>query len=115
MRYLFRAKSFALAILGLAIAFGALPSGAKKPQPLWITVVDEKTCVVEEARILCVDVLRHLREVVKLPAGSIVRVRVEDTATTATDEAIMKVSELILSSEYRTPIGIMDVSRLSDE
>jgi hypothetical protein len=115
MRYLCRAKSFPLAIFCLAIAIGVLPSEAKQPQQLWIAVVDEQTCVVEEARILCVDVLRHLREVVKLPAGSIVRLRVEDTATTATDGAIMKVSELILNSEYRTPIGVMDVSQLSDQ
>jgi hypothetical protein len=115
MRYLFRAKSFPLVIFFSAIASWGLPSQAKQPQKLRVTVVDEKSCVVEETRILCVELLKHLREVVKLPAGSMVRVRVEDTATTATDEATMKVVELLLNSEYNTPIGIVDVSQAPDE
>jgi hypothetical protein len=59
--------------------------------------------------------LKHLREVVKLPAGSIVRVRVENTDTTATDEVAMKIFESLLNSEYKTPIGIVDVSKLPDK
>jgi hypothetical protein len=115
MRYRARVKSFPLVIVWSAIGVGVLPSQAEQPQQLRITVVDEKGCVVEETRILCVDLLKHLREVVKLPAGSMVRVRVEETATTATDQATMKVFELLLDSEYNTPIGIVDGSQLSDE
>ena len=115
MRYLSRAKSLPLAIFCLAIASGPLPLQAQPPQQLRITVADDKSCVVEGKTILCVDLLKHLREVVKLPAGSIVRVRVEDTASTATDEASLKIFELLRNSEYKTPIGFVDVSKLPDK
>jgi hypothetical protein len=98
----------------LAIAGWAQPLQAQPPQQLRITVTDDKSCIVEGKTILCVDLLKHLREVVKLPAGSIVRVRVEDTASTATDEVTLKVFELLLNSEYKTPIGFVDVSKLPD-
>jgi hypothetical protein len=75
-------------------------------------VVEGGSCVVEGTAIPCAELLKHLREVVKLPAGSTVRVRVENTATAATDEVTTKVFDLLLNSEYKTPMGIVDVSKL---
>jgi hypothetical protein len=110
-----RPKSLTLALLLLAVASSAHPLRAEPPRQLRITVVEGGSCVVEGTAIPCADLLSHLREVVKLPAGSLVRVRVDDTATTATDEVTMKVFELLLHSEYKTPIGIVDVSKLPNE
>ena len=62
-----------------------------------ITIADGQYCVVEETRILCADVLKHLRDVLKLPAGSRVRVRAEKTAPY---ESAAKVVEQLQKSEY---------------
>ena len=115
MRHRLRSKCLPLSLLLLAAAGSVLPLLAAPPRQMRVTVVEGGSCVVEGVAIPCVDLLKHLREVVKLPAGSLVRVRVENTATTATDEATMKIFEPLLNSEYKTPIGIVDVSKRPDK
>ena len=115
MRHRLRPRSLPLALLLLAVAGSALPSLAEPPRQMLITVVEGGSCVVEGTAIPCTDLLKHLREVVKLPAGSLVRLRVENTATSATDEVTMKIFESLLNSEYKTPIGIVDISKLPDK
>ena len=68
--------------------------------------------MVEGSAIPCAHLLKHLREVVKLPAGSNVRVRVEPTTSY---ESTARVFELLLKSEYKTPIGYINVSDLPDQ
>ena len=115
MRHGLRHRSLPLALFFLAIASSALPLRAESPRQIRITVVEGGSCVVEGTAISCADLLKHLRDVVKLPAGSTVRVRVENTATTATDEITIKVLESLLNSEYKTPVGIVDVSTRPDK
>ena len=114
MRHRLRPRSLPLGLLFLAVASSALPLRAEAPRQIRITVVEGGSCVVEGTAIRCAELLKHLREVVMLPAGSTVRVRVENTATSATNEVITKVFALLLDSEYKTPIGIVDVSKLPD-
>jgi hypothetical protein len=68
--------------------------------------------VVEATAIPCADLLKHLREVVKLPAGSNVRVRVEPTTSY---ESTARVFELLQKSEYKTPIGYVNVADSPDQ
>ena len=68
--------------------------------------------MVEATAIPCADLLKHLREVVKLPAGSNVRVRVEPTTSY---ESTARVFELLQKSEYKTPIGYISVKDFPDQ
>ena len=112
MRHRISAKCLPLAVLSMVIASVALPMPAKSPQEIRITVAEGKNCVVEATRILCADLLKYLREVLKLPAGSLVLVRAEKTSTY---ESTAKVFELLQKSEYKTPIGYVNVSELPNE
>jgi biopolymer transport protein ExbD len=73
----------------------------------FITVADGPYCVINKAKLLCADVLKHLREVLKLPPGSQVRLGVEKDSTY---ESTAKVLELIKKSEYKTPMGYINTA-----
>jgi biopolymer transport protein ExbD len=105
-------RFFPLALLFLAIASSALPLRAEPPRQIRITVVEGDSCVVEGVAIPCADLLIHLREVVKLPAGSNVRVRVDPTTSY---ESTARVFKLLLKSEYKTPIGYINVTDFPDQ
>ena len=107
MRRPYHLKLLPLAIISLALASTPPPSlGNPPPEATLITVAEGKNCVVEETMILCEDLLKHLREVLKLPAGSRVRVRAEKTSTY---ESTAKVFELLQKSEYKAPMGYVNV------
>jgi biopolymer transport protein ExbD len=112
MRHRLRPRSLPLALLLLAISSSALPLRAEPPRQVRITVIAGDSCVVEGTAIPCADLLKHLREVVKLPAGSNVRVRVEPTTSY---ESTARVFELLQKSEYKTPIGYMNVRDFPDQ
>jgi biopolymer transport protein ExbD len=112
MRHLFRAKFLPFAVVSLAIASAAPPLLAESPQATLITVTEGKNCVVKETTILCADLLKHLREVLKLPAGSRVRVRAEKASTY---ESTAKVFELLQKSEYKAPMGYVNVAETPEE
>ncbi len=57
-------------------------------------------CVVEEASILCSDLVDHLEHILKLPPGTQVRLR---AGRTAPHESVKKVMDLLDSSVYRLP------------
>jgi biopolymer transport protein ExbD len=109
MRHRLRPKSLPLALLFLVIA---LPLRAEPPRQILVTVVSGDSCVVEGTAISCADLLKHLREVVKLPAGSNVRVRIEPTTSY---ESTARVFELLQKSEYKTPVGYINVSEFPDQ
>ena len=68
--------------------------------------------MIEGTAIPCADLLNHLREVVKLPPGSNVRVRIEPTTSY---ESTARVFELLQKSEYKTPIGYINVNEVSGQ
>jgi biopolymer transport protein ExbD len=107
MRHLFSAKFLPLAIISFTLVGAASALRAESPQEAVITIADGKYCLVEEARILCADVLKHLRDVLKLPAGSLVRVR---AGKTSTYESTAKVFELLQKSEYKHKLGFINFS-----
>ncbi len=112
MRHLRGSAFSTLSIVYLAMASAAPPSPAGPPQEALITVADGNNCIVEGARLLCADALKHLRDVLKLPAGSLVRVRVEKVSTY---ESTAKVFELLQKSEYKTRMGYINVSEFPDK
>jgi biopolymer transport protein ExbD len=112
MRHRLRPRTLPLALLLLTITSAASPLRAEPPRQIRITVVAGDSCVVEGTAIPCADLLKHLREVVKLPAGSNVRVRVEPTTSY---ESTSRVFELLQKSEYKTPIGYINVKDFPDQ
>jgi biopolymer transport protein ExbD len=112
MRHRLRPRTLPLALLLLTIASAAGPLRAEPPRQIRITVVAGDSCVVEGTAIPSGDLLKHLREVVKLPAGSNVRVRVEPTTSY---ESTSRVFELLQKSEYKTPIGYISVKEFPDQ
>lgn len=106
MRHLDVPKLVPLAIAVLALT-GMTLSWAEPPKEVLITVSEGKNCVVNAIKILCADVLKHLHDVVKLPAGSRVRVRAEKTSTY---ESTAKVFELLQKSEYTFKMGYVNVA-----
>jgi biopolymer transport protein ExbD len=112
MRHLVRSRLPQLAVAFL-LSIHATPDFATEPtREAYITIADGPNCAIEETKLLCADVLRHLRDVLKLPAGSRVRFRVEENATY---ESTMKVVELLQKSEYKVPVGYINVSEFPDE
>jgi biopolymer transport protein ExbD len=111
MRHRLRLRTVPLTLLFLTITGAALPLRAEPSRQLRITVVAGDSCVVEGTAIPCADLLKHLREVVKLPAGSNVRVRVEPTTSY---ESTARVFELLQKSEYKTPVGYINVTDFPD-
>ncbi len=112
MRHRLRRRSLPLALFFLATASSSPSLRADPPRQIRVTVVEGDNCVVEGTAIPCADLLKHLREVVKLPAGSNVRVRVEPTTSY---ESTARVFELLQKSEYKTPIGYINVRDLPDQ
>jgi biopolymer transport protein ExbD len=112
MRHLVRARlsQFAVAFL---LSIHATPDCATEPtREVYITIEDGPNCVIEQTKLLCADVLKHLRDVLKLPAGSRVRFRVEEYSTY---ESTMKVVELLQKSEYKVPVGYINVAEFPDK
>lgn len=63
---------------------------------------DGKHCAVDKARVLCSDLVNHFRDVLKLPAGTRVRLR---AGRAAPYESVKKVMDLLDSSEYPLPVA----------
>ncbi len=89
----------------IAAALFACPgtsSSAEQPvREVSITLQsDGKHCAVDKARILCSDLVSHFRDVLKLPAGTRVRLR---AGRAAPHESVKKVMDLLDSSEYPLP------------
>jgi len=102
MRRLFPAVIVVLT--GLCIA----PVMGDEPQPeVTIKLTDGSNCVIGITKMPCADVVNHLREVLKLPAGSPVRLLPDKTSTY---ETTVKVIELLRKSEYATPMGYVNVA-----
>jgi biopolymer transport protein ExbD len=77
---------------------------APAAKPLFIEVLaDGRHCRVRDARVLCTEVLSHLRNVLKLAPGSVVRFR---AGRAAPHEAVKSVMDELTRSEYRTPAAI---------
>jgi biopolymer transport protein ExbD len=73
-------------------------------EPLFVEVqADGQHCKVRSARVLCTDVLPHLRNVLKLPPGSIIRFRAGRSAPYA---AVKSVMDELTKSEFRTPVAL---------
>jgi biopolymer transport protein ExbD len=111
MRHLVRSRPPQFAITFLLSFHATLSFAAEPTREVYITVADGPNCVIEETRLLCTDVLKHLRDVLRLPAGSRVRFRVEKDSTY---ESTMKVVELLQKSEYKVPVGYINVAEFPD-
>ena len=107
MRHRLLPRILPLALLFLPLASAAFPLRAEPPRQVLVTVLEGGSCVVEGVAVPCADLLQHLREVLKLPARSNVRLRVEPTTSY---EFTASVLEMIMKSEYNTPIGYVSVS-----
>ena len=107
MRYLTSLRLSLSSIIAMSVFVPAPSMGADPPRAVWITVAEGEYCRVEEAKIPCADVLKHLREVLKVPAGAHLHVRVEEAATY---ESISAVFSLLQKTEYVTKIGYVNVS-----
>jgi biopolymer transport protein ExbD len=99
MRQLLVRCSVPLLLASLVVATAAAPLRADPPQEVLITVADDSVCVIRDVKLPCADILKHLREVLRLPAGSLVAFRAEKTSTYETAAAVI---ELIQKSEYRS-------------
>jgi len=107
MRYLTSLRLSLSSIIAMSVFIPAPSMGADPPRAVWITVAEGDYCLVEESKIPCADVLKQLREVLKLPAGAHLHVRAEKAATY---ESISAVFSLIQKTEYVTKMGYVDVS-----
>jgi len=99
MRQLLVRCSVPFLLASLVVAAAASPLRAQPAQEVLITIADGGVCVIRDVKIPCTDILKHLREVLRLPAGSLVAFRAEKTSTYETTAAVI---ELIQKSEYRT-------------
>ena len=93
-------------VLWAMVAFGqATGSTMRDTDPIYIEFqADGHSCVVRGTSIRCIDVLSHLRNVVKAPAGTQVRFNVSPSAPF---EPVWSVIEEVRKSEYRTPVGYL--------
>ena len=107
MRYLTGLRLSLSSIIAISVFIPAPSMSAEPPRAVWITVAEGQYCLVEEAKIPCADVLKHLREVLKVPAGAHLHVRAEKAATY---ESISAVFSLLQKTEYVTKMGYVNVS-----
>jgi len=94
-----------LAITTLLGMYAAHALADEPPREVTIRITDDSYCDIEKTRLLCSNVLDHLREVLKLPAKSRVHVLVDKTSTY---ESTAKVMELLQKSEYALPMGYVN-------
>lgn len=107
MRHVLSAKLLPLTIASL-VGVHAAPALAKEsPLEVTITIADGSNCAVDNTTVLCPDVLKYLREVLKLPAGSRVHLIAEKNSTY---ESTVKLVELLEKSEYKLPVMYMNGS-----
>ena len=93
------------AVLMTALAVGLTAAGGDEvpPQVAAITIQsDGMHCVVRQTKLLCADVVTHLREVLRLSPGARVRLR---AARAAPFESVKKVMDLLDGSEYPLPVA----------
>ena len=107
MRYLPSRRLSLSSIIAMGVFIPAPSMSADPPRAVWITVAEGQYCLVEEAKIPCADVLKHLREVLEVPAGAHLHVRAEKAATY---ESISAVFSLLQKTEYVTKMGYVNVS-----
>ncbi len=93
----------------LAISLGAYTSMAIGEQPpsreATIVVQSDGThCIVDKTKLLCSEVVNHLREVLKLPPKSRIHLQVGNGTPY---ESFMKVVEMLNKSEYPIPVGYL--------
>jgi biopolymer transport protein ExbD len=112
MRYLTSLRLSLFAITAVSVLVPAPSIGADPPRAVWITVSEGESCLVEEARIRCADVLKQLRDVLKAPAATHLHVRAEKAATY---ESISAVFALLQKTEYVTKMGFVSVSESSSQ
>ena len=73
--------------------------------PIYIEFqADGQSCVVRGTTIRCADVLSHLRNVLKIPAGAQVGFNISQSAPF---EPVWSVIEEVRQSEYKTPVGYL--------
>jgi len=107
MRYLTGLRLALSSIIAMSALIPAPSVSAEPPRAVWITVAEGHYCLVEGAKIPCADVLKHLREVLRVPAGAHLHVRAEKAATY---ESISAVFSLLQKTEYVTKMGYVNVS-----
>jgi biopolymer transport protein ExbD len=91
------------AILGLLLTIPSRAVGdqAVKNHDIAVTLqADGEHCVVRKVRFLCADLPSHLRDNLKLPKDTMVRLR---AGRTASFESIRRVLTIIEKSGYRYP------------
>jgi biopolymer transport protein ExbD len=111
MRYLTSLRLSLSSILAMSVFIPAPSMSAEPPRAVWITVAEGQYCLVEEAKTPCADVLKHLREVLRVPAGTHLHVRAEKAATY---ETISAVFSLLQKTEYVTKMGYVNFSESAE-
>jgi biopolymer transport protein ExbD len=91
-------------VIAAAVCGPTATAGEPASREVWVTVQSDGThCVVQEAKILCENVIVHLRDVLKLPPGSRVRLRAGRAVPHA---PVKKVMDMLSNSEYPLPVAL---------
>jgi biopolymer transport protein ExbD len=93
----------------LVISLGTYIPMAIGEEPLsreaTVTVQSDGThCIVNKTKMLCSEVVSHLREVLKLSAKSRIHLQVGNGAPY---KSVMKVVDMLSKSEYLIPVGYL--------
>ena len=72
-----------------------------------IRITDDVNCLVDETNVPCAKVVAHLRDVLKVPVGTQLRI-VPDKASPY--EATAKLMEQFQKSEYKVKMGYVNAA-----
>ena len=107
MRHLLNSKVWLIVFSALAAANTQLASGEQPIKVVTIRIADDINCVVEGTRVPCTNVVAHLRDVLRAPAGTHLRI-LPDKASSY--EATAKLIEQFQKSEYKLKMGYVNVA-----
>jgi biopolymer transport protein ExbD len=93
------------AAVALALICSASLAEVPASQEVSITIqADGAHCDVQKVKILCTDVVAYLRDVLKLPARSRVRLR---AGRAVPHEPVKKVIDMLSKSDYPLPVAYL--------
>ncbi len=107
MRQLLTPKFLLLTLSALSSLHVERALGEQSVEAITIRITDDTNCLVEEARVLCANVVAHLRDVLKVAAGTYVRIL---PGNASTYDGTAKLMAQLQKSKLKLKMGSVNVA-----
>jgi biopolymer transport protein ExbD len=107
MRHLFNPKPLLVAFTAFSAAHTGVALGEQPLHVVTIKITDGSSCLVDDANVPCAEMAARLRDVLKVPEGTHLRI-LPDKATSY--EATANIVEQLQKSKLKVKMGYVNVA-----